>query len=338
MFINNKIFKEDIKYISDTISPHSFQNKSILITGACGMIGTILCYSLIKAGAKVFGMDISEERMEERFENQDLTFIKHDITKPFNISEKFDFIIHAASNAYPKAFDTDPVGTMLQNIWGIKYILDYAALNNSRVLYISSGEVYGQSEGNDFDELYSGYIDILNPRSCYPCSKRAAETLCSSYIKQYSVDAVIARPSHVYGLTATPSDTRASSEFIRNGVSGNDIIMKSSGSQVRSYTYIADCAAAILYILQNGICGEAYNIAFSKSVVSIREMAQMIADICKVKIKFENPNISELNSYNPSLRSVLCGQKLKDLGFECRFDMYNGLKRTIEALKGEVLS
>ena len=339
MFTDSTVFKNDIKYISGLIG-EGLKGKTVAVTGVCGMIGTVLAYALLDADCTIIGIDISEERAHDRFDKYikdgRFRFFAQDITKPFEIKAHCDYIIHAASNAYPKAFELDPVGTMLQNFMGIKYLLDYATKHNARVLYISTGEVYGQSDGSDFNESYSGYVDITNPRSCYPSSKRASETLCASYVKQYGTNAVIVRPSHVYGLTATAADTRASTQFIRAGVEGRDIVMKSKGEQVRSYTYVADCAAAMLYVLQYGNKGEAYNISNKNSVVSIREMADIIADICNVKVRFEIPDEAEKASYNPVTRSVLSCDKLAELGFEGRYDMRMGLELTIKALKENV--
>lgn len=339
MLTENEVFIEDIEYIKSTITK-DITSSSFLITGACGMIGTMLSFALIQAGAKVYGVDISSERAKERFSeyinNGSFVFINCDITKPLSFDFDVDYIIHAASNAYPKAFEVDPVGTMLQNFFGTKYLLDYAAEKKARLLYISTGEVYGQYSGEDFNENSYGWIDVLNPRSCYPCSKRAAETLLASYVKQYGADALTVRLSHTYGLTATAADTRASTEFLRCGAAGEDIVMKSKGEQVRSYTYIADCVGAVLFILFNGVCGEAYNVAFESGIISIRDMAQLIADLSGVEVRFELPDEAQAASFNPATRSVLNAGKLSQLGYEAHYDIYEGIKRTLRALKTEI--
>ena len=337
MLTESSVYNEDLKYICSYIGKE-LNGKTVLITGVCGMIGGCIADAILTSDydIKVIGLDINEDRAKIRFadyRNTDsFVFKTQNISEPFELQMNCDYIIHAASNAYPKAFDEDPVGTMLANFDGVRHLLDYARMHKARVLYISSGEIYGQGDGRDFTEDYSGYVDITKPRSCYPSSKRAAETLCASYHKQYGVDVVMVRPSHVYGLTATAADTRAASQFVRDAVAGKNIIMKSKGEQIRSYTYVADCVAAILFVLQYGISGEAYNIAYENSAVSIRQMAEIIAELCDVQVVFELPSEDEQASYNPVTRSVLSGEKLKKLGFIGHYSIQDGLRRTVEYL------
>ena len=132
-------------------------------------------------------------------------------------------------------------------------LLELAKKCRARVLYVSSGEVYGFNTGvESFTEDYCGPLSLLTPRACYPSGKRAAETLCACYYAQYNVEAVIARPCHVYGPTMTKADSRAVAQFIRNALNHEDIVMKSRGTQVRSMCYVADCAAALLTVLLKG--------------------------------------------------------------------------------------
>lgn len=134
--------------------------------------------------------------------------------EPLPLDFPLDYIIHGASNASPKRYATDPVGTMKSNLWGVSNLLELAKEKKARLLYISSGEVYGEDDGIDFVETHSGYVNCLNPRACYPSSKRASETLCIAYKEQYGVNVVIARPCHIYG-TDIERDDRAFAQFLR---------------------------------------------------------------------------------------------------------------------------
>lgn len=342
---NNQTYLNDLKKVSDTISnAGSFNNKSFLITGATGLICSYLIDLLMlqnemkNSNIKIVAVGRSAERGNARFsrfsENENFTFYEQDIINPLNNLGTFDYIIHGASNANPIAYSEDPAGTMLSNFIGMKNILDFAKESKSgRVLYISSGEVYGESSSTDLKENDYGYVDILNPRSCYPSSKRATETLCVSYTKQYSVNTIIARPCHIYGPTATTNDYRASNQFIQNGINKENIILKSSGSQVRSYCYVGDCVTALLHILLMGETGEAYNISSNDSTLSIKELAKVIADQTGTSVIVNEPDRKEKEGYSLFSRAVMNNSKLKSLGWDSQSNIKNGIKRTIDILK-----
>ncbi|MDL2206289.1 NAD-dependent epimerase/dehydratase family protein, partial [Eubacteriales bacterium OttesenSCG-928-N13] len=185
----------------------------------------------------------------------------------------------------------------------------------------------------DFAEDSLGYIDCANPRSCYPESKRAAETLCVSYAKQYAVDALIARPCHVYGPTITDENSRADAQFLRNALDGQNIVMKSAGSQVRSYLYVSDAAAAMLHLLVHGESAAAYNLANPDSVMSIREYAQLLADCAGVELRTELPSDVELAGFSKVTRATFDVKKLMNTGFVPQYAPELGVRQMIEILR-----
>lgn len=318
------------------------QGKKILVTGATGLIGSAFVNLLLRnqwLDVQVYAAGRNEGRAVKRFadyrEDARFHFIKYDVTEPLDSDVCFDYIIHAASNASPNFFANNPVEVMLANINGVKNLLDYGRAHDmQRFLYVSSGEVYGEGDGRVFTEDYYGYVDINSPRSCYPSSKRAAETLCAAYGKEYGVDCVIARPSHTYGPYFTESDNRVYAQFIRNILRGEDIVMKSTGSQFRSWCHVEDCVSALLYILLDGKTGEAYNIADNTSNISIRELAEMIAEIGNRKVIMQLPDDAEKAGYNVVTKSVFSTAKLEALGWRVKEgDMKSKMKKTIaEAL------
>jgi UDP-glucuronate decarboxylase len=347
MFYNNFLYNEDLKTtINSLTSLEPLKENKILIAGASGLIGSFLVDTLMlyneQADGKidVYAMGRDRTSLEKRFRahgpNVNFHLVQHDVNFVLDGNDYFDYIIYAASNAYPRLFATDPVGTIMGNILGAYNLLEHARQNgNKRFLYISSGEVYGQGteEISEFSETFSGYVDNTNPRSCYPNGKRAAETLCVSYTKQFNIDSVIVRPCHIYGPTATSNDNRATAQFISDVLAGKDIVMKSPGAQLRSYCYVADCVSAILTILLQGQTGNAYNVANSDSQVTIREIAEIIARISGKRVLFEMPDATEQASYNPMTQSVLNAGKLECLGWKGKFNIKKGLQRTIEILK-----
>lgn len=317
--------------------------KSILITGATGMICSSVAEILFRLnhlgneiGIYLAGRD--KARMLNRFpgfaEGKDYFFIEFDATKNQNIKISPDFIIHGAGNANPVVFLSQPVETMLGNLIGLNTLLLLATERKSkRVLYISSSEVYGNKiVDRPYKETDFGFVDILNPRACYPSAKRAAETLCVSYGAEYGVETVIVRPGHIYGPTITRSDSRASAQFTWDVIDGKDIVMKSAGTQMRSYCYSLDCASAILTVLINGKNRNAYNISNKNSVVSIREVAETFAKHAGRKIVFKNPSDAETRGYNPMDNSTLNAEKLEELGWQGIFNLEAGIRRTITTL------
>lgn len=322
------------------------RGKRILITGATGMICSAVVELLLhmnatrNAGIKLYLAARNRQRLETRFapfcEGTDYIFVPYDATVDQPIGAVADYIIHGASNASPAAYVRQPVETMMANILGLNCLLSHAVKTGTeRLLYISSSEVYGRkSEPRPFEEDDYGTVDILNPRACYPSAKRAAETLCVSYGAEYGMQTVIVRPGHIYGPTITPTDDRASAQFTRNALAGENIIMKSAGSQLRSYCYTMDCASAILAVLLRGENGSAYNISNRNSVSSIRDIAEALAECAGTKVLFENPSDTERKGYNLMDNSSLNAEKLENLGWKACFSLAEGTERTIRYLRG----
>ena len=331
-------YKDDLIYVATLDLPWSKMcDCNILVTGATGLIGGCLVEVLMSRQDKdyhVYASGRNEERAKKRFadfaSDPSFHFVKYDVLEPFESDVTFDYIIHAASNASPNFFATKPVEVIKSNIQGLSNLMEYG-LNHGmkRMLYVSSGEVYGEGDGRVFTEDYSGYVNCTSPRSCYPSSKRAAETLCVSYAQEYGADVVIARPSHTYGPYFTESDNRVYAQFIRNILRGEDIVMKSTGSQFRSWCYVVDCAAAILYILLKGENGQAYNIADASSNISIKELAEMIAEIGGRKVVMDLPTDTEKAGYNVVTKSVFSTEKLEGLGWMAIDSMYNNMLKTL---------
>jgi nucleoside-diphosphate-sugar epimerase len=344
--MTNNVYKKDLAQAFSVVNDLNFlKDKKILITGATGLICSYLVDLLMYGNQycgnniQVYAMGRNEAFARKRFEDywtlDNFVFLKQDVTDRFDFDYQINYIIHGASNATPNSITTDPVGTMNANYFGMYNVLEYSRKYSvEKVLYISSSEIYGQ--GNDsgiFKEDYSGYLNILELRSCYPSSKRASETLCVSYNKQYAVNAVIARPAFIYGPTFNTTDNRVVPQFINDVLNGRNIIMKSEGQQMRSYCYVGDCATALLKILLNGNAGEAYNIANKNSNVSIRKVAETIAILENKKVILELPDNKEKASYSVVVNSILDTAKLEALGWEGQYSIEQGMQKTLEIFK-----
>lgn len=348
MFFKSQEYQKELKGIADIIpSAGLLRNKDILITGATGMIGSALVDVLLYLNKnygyciKVYALGRDIKRLEERFvsynQEDGLHLLEHNVVSPLVMDKVPEYIIHAASNAHPYLYESEPVETLLGNVEGTHNMLELARLGkNSRMLFISSGEIYGQLGETDIpvSEEASGYVNTMEFRSCYPSGKRAAETLCAAYAKQYNTDVVVARPCHIYGPTALSSDSRAASQFIRQACLKKDIIMKSSGLQRRSYCYVADCISAILFILLKGCHSQAYNIANKESNVTICEFAEKAAKYGESRVIFEKPAKTEKAGYTPIIHAVFNSSKLENLGWQAQYGIDTGIRNTIEILNG----
>lgn len=344
---NSKLWISDLDETINVLPElDELADNSVMITGCTGLICSAIVDILIRWNEvhdkkiQILAAGRNKNKIIERFypysKKKWFVFVPYDaVSEKKLLKIKCTYIIHGACNASPNIIIKEPVETMLSNFLGIKNLLDYAKENAvKRVLYISSSEVYGKKTDNQpyhIDEY--GYIDLLNSRNSYSIGKRAAETLCISYADEYGVESVIIRPGHIYGPTAVPSDERVSSAWAYAAASGKEIIMKSNGSQIRSYCYCLDSASAILKVLFKGKNSLAYNISNYESIITIKEMAEILAKSANVNLKVEIPTAIEKKSFNPMNNSSLDATELLELGWKGLFNAERGFSHTIKILK-----
>lgn len=350
---NNNLYLEDIHYTCGIDLPwERLKNRSLMLSGATGMIGSFLVDVILEKNlldnlnCTVYALGRNEEKAKtrfSRFENDPhFVFIPYDVKLPFERSDlgTVDFILHLASNTHPMQYSTDPIGTITTNIIGVQNLLDFAVEHHAtRFAFASSNEIYGENRGDVefFDESYCGYINSNTMRAGYPESKRCGEALCQAYKAQKGLDVVIPRPTRSYGPTMLMSDTKAISQFIKKGIAGEDIVLKSAGTQYYSYTYVADAVAGLLTILLKGESGEAYNIAEEHSDIMLKDLAAIIAGINGKEVVFEIPDAVEAAGYSTATKARLDGHKLQALGWMPKYDIKSGMERTISILKEEKL-
>ena len=184
-----------------------------------------------------------------------------------------------------------------------------------------------------FDEKYCGYIDCNTMRAGYPESKRCGEALCQAYKAQKGLDIVIPRLTRSYGPTLLKTDTKALSQFLHKGVAGEDIVLKSAGTQFYSYLYVMDSVSGLLTVILNGESGEAYNISDDASDIMLKDLAAIIADYAGKKVVFEIPDAVESAGYSKATKARLDSSKLNSLGWKAKYDIKTGIVRTMEMLK-----
>ncbi len=324
-YLENEIYRRDIeKTILGMPGFEHFYGKRIWILGASGLIGSymvdcfLLANQLRNAQIDITAVSRNRAHLSERFGSgkKYLHNMEADIST-MDIPDEVDYIIHAASYSYPAAFRTAPVEVMLSNFAGTAQILDYTKNNpDCRVVYISSGEVYGN-------------VDHMMSRACYPVSKMAAETLCVAYSQEYGSNAVIVRPCHTFGANTTVKDNHATVQFINQAVINEDIILHSAGSQKRSYAYVADCVSGILTAAACGISGEGYDIA-TDEVISIRGFAEKCAVYAGVQVKVNAAGETEKKELSPVADQIMSNEKLKALGWKPQFTIEEGIEHSIQ--------
>lgn len=347
--LDNEMYIEDVRYVAEFSLPwDKLQNKKLLITGACGLIGSFAIDVLMEKNAScnmncmIYALGRNKQMAKKRFvnywTNPLFCFLCHDVNNPLEekTDEDFDYIIHLASCTHPMAYAQSPIATIATNVFGTDYLLRYAAGHHvQRFIFASSNEIYGENRGDVefFTETYCGYINPNTLRAGYPESKRCGEALCEAYLKEKGTNVVIPRFTRTYGPTMLMSDTKAVSQFIIKAAKGENIVLKSEGTQYYSYTYVADAVVGLFIVMLCGRCGEAYNIADCKSDIRLKDLAKIAAEISHMKVIYDIPNFIEKVGYSTATKARLDGSKLKSLGWDMKYDIYEGMKRTIEILR-----
>lgn len=343
----NPIIEMDIENIlSNKIEFKKLENSTVLITGASGMIGSYLLYTLAALNdlqsynIKIVALVRDKEKLPNYLKNRaDIIVLEQDVCDRISYNEKIDYIIHAASPASPKIMKEKPVDTIMANTIGTFNTLKLAKKNNVKAyLYISSREVYGEPYEwqEQFDEQTYGFVDPLLPRSCYSEGKKAAETMCVSFKEQYGLNVKIARPAHTYGPGMSIYDGRVQADFLKNVVNHENIIMKSKGEAVRTYTYISDVIAGIFFVLLNSD-DIAYNMADENAKITIKELAELLVSLypernLKVEMQIDEDN----KGCAPFKLGIINSDKLRKIGWEPKVSLENGFKRTVEYIEKEI--
>lgn len=343
----NRVLEDDLKtIIAEDLSWEKLKNKTVMITGASGMVGSYMLYVLLMLndekhyGIKVDAVMRNANKLPEEIRNrEDVNVVVADVTKDIPDVGDIDYIIHAASPASPLIMQNQPVETIAANTIGTFKTLELAKEKNAEgYLFISSREIYGQpDEGQEFfyENTY-GFVDQLNPRSCYSEGKKAAETMCVCFHEEYGLNTKIARLAHTYGPGMSIYDGRVQADFLKNVYHNEDIVLKSEGTAVRTYTYIADAIAGMYRILLDSE-DIVYNIGNEAGKVSIRDLAEILVSIYPergLKLVFDIPE-GGTKGTAPYTLGILSSEKLRKLGWNPKYSVKDGFKRTLEYLELE---
>lgn len=349
--MNTQILNKDLEYIvgANNIDWSVFADKTILISGANGFLPAYMVETLlylnsrfnynVKVIALVRNIEKAKKRFAHHSSNDKFVYINQDVSDPIYINESIDYIIHAASQASPKYYGSDPVGTLKANVLGTYNLLELAKEKNVKsFLFFSSNEIYGvvPVELNPQSESVKGYLDPCAVRSCYAESKRMGENMCVSWHEQFGVNTKIVRIFHSYGPGMSLDDGRVFADFVKNILNNQNLELNSDGTALRAFCYISDATRAFFKILLDAENATPYNMGNPDCEISIRELAKLLVDLYpekNTKIVMNIPQNDKGYIKSPLSRGLPNIDKLKQLGWSPTIGLSEGFRRTIQSFE-----
>lgn len=329
----DRLIIEDLEAIKNKIGDLNkhFENKKILVTGGTGFLGSWVCDTLFKLGAKVTCLDNYSSGLAVNIDHlvgkTGFEFIQADIRDEI-VGKEFEYVIHLASRASPEDYNTHQIETLLTNSEGTKNALDFARKNKCIFLYASTSEIYGDAEVIPTPEDYWGHVNSVGYRSCYDEGKRYGEALCVAYKREYNLNVRIVRIFNTFGPRIRPDGPygRALSRFILQALNGKDITIYGDGSQTRSFCYVSDTISGILLHLVNNTNSEIINLG-SENEITIKDLAQIIIkktnSSSAIKYQSQSPD-------DPRRRRPDISKARKILGWKPEVPFEKGLEKTVE--------
>ena len=337
------VVTNDMNDICSRIPVKDFDGKTILVTGANSMLGTYVAYTFlhmalhqsvnVRTVVLTRSIDRTRQLFSESLGKPYFDIIHSDITHPIVYDGQVDYIFHFAGNASPRAINTDPVGILRSNLSGTFNVMDFAREKGAKVIFASTREVYGASGEQSLTESSFGSLDPMDNRSCYPESKRAAESILRAYHLQYGVECVSARIAHCYGPgMKIENDGRVMADFIGDAVNGRDITLNSTGDAVRAFCYLSDAVTALILLALRGESGTPYNLSNETEPYPIRDVAAMICEEQtrhNIRVVFSGQQPTA--GYCAYKRVALDNSRITALGFTPTVSLREGIRRTLES-------
>ena len=345
----NNILKEDIQLFASRFAlATELEGKTIAVTGSTGLLGACMVHCLLALKAQrgvnlhIVAVARNIEKAVRLFgkEREELSYYLYDFssTEPFQPKRKVDYLFHFAAPTASKDFIEKPVETMNTVYMGMQNILNYAEQAKLESLVLASTlEVYGTitDDSTPLTEDKQGYLDPMATRSSYPLAKRAAEALCHNYAVEKQVKVKVARLAQTFGAGVSKQDNRVFAQFARSVIHDEDIILHTTGELSRCYCYTTDAINAMLYILLKGEDGTAYNVANEATYISIRQMAELVAETFNPDHVHVVIEMQQGLGYSPTTKLRLDTQQIQSLGWTPYYNMKDMFGRLIASMKEE---
>lgn len=347
--MEDRFLAEDLQKLVEAkdVEWEAFRGSRVVITGATGLVGSLLCKAFLKANdafdlkVSVIGLVRSEQKAKSLFgadfDREDLQFVIGDITAPCRLDGPVDYIFHCASVTASKVMISQPVETLITSVEGTHQMLELAKAKEVKsFVYVSSMEMYGSFTGLDHDvtEEDLGYVNPLAVRSNYPESKRLCENMCVAYFTEYGVPAKSARLAQTFGAGILPGENRVFAQFARSAIKGENIVLHTKGLSEGNYCYTTDTVRGLLTIALKGANGESYNVSNPETHISIADMAKMVCEELaegKIQVIFDIPETNSFG-YAADTKMKLSSDKLQKLGWKPQV----GLKEAYNRLIGSI--
>ena len=297
----------------------------ILITGVAGFLGSHLALSLLEDGHEIIGIDdLSTGSLENITQHPKMTFYIEDV-RTYSIPN-VDVIFNLASPASPVHYQINPVKTFETNIFGTVAVLKAAKASKARVIQASTSEIYGDPLVSPQSENYWGNVNLIGPRACYDEGKRASETICFDYIRQFGLDARVARIFNTYGPNMAVGDGRVVSNFIVQSLLNKDLTIYGDGLQTRSLCYVSDLISALKKIMEIDINPQVPINIGNPTEITMIELAHLIISLTKSKSSLI---FKELPQDDPKQRNPNIQLAKKVLKWEPEINLEDGLIKTV---------
>ena len=301
---------------------------NIVITGGSGFVGSYLCENLINDGHKIIVIDNlltgSTENINNLMDNENFSFIEHDVQNHIEIEDKVDYVLHFASAASPKAYTEHPVNTLKAGSVGTINTLGLAKKHSAEYLLASTSEVYGDPLISPQNEEYWGNVNPNGERSMYDEAKRFAEAAVATYSRSYGLKTKIVRIFNTYGPRMQLNDGRVVTNFIVQALRNENITIYGDGLQTRSFSYVEDTVSGIISLM-NSTEYDVFNIG-NPNEMTVGQLAEKIIELTHStsEIKY-----LDLPNDDPKQRKPDITKAKTKLDWEPKVNLEEGLTKTI---------